>query len=102
VQVSKALGESMKATFSVIQNKLAEFLEGEEDNYFSSDINSLYSLMVNSYPKIPDVKYVLEELQSYSNKLSVASTEDEKNKYYQLSIERLRVLKTKAEQAGVL
>jgi hypothetical protein len=92
----------MNATFSDIQNKLTEFLETEEDNYFSSDINSLYSLMVNSYPKIPDVKYVLEELQLYSNKLSVANTEDERNKYYQLSIGRLGVLKTKAEQAGVL
>ena len=45
--------------------------------------------------------YPLAELQSYSNKLQVASGDDIQ-KYYQLSIQRLSVLESKAEQAGAI
>ncbi len=98
----KTLGESMRETIERIREKLKSFVEDGDDSYFGTDVNSLHYQMVNSYPRIPDVKYVLEELHSYSNKLSVADTDADRQKYYQLSLGRLMVLETKAEQAGAL
>lgn len=77
-------------------------MEDGDDSYFSSDINSLCSELINTYPQITDVSYPIEELLSYSNKLLVAKDVDEREKYYQLSIGRLLVLETKAERAGAL
>lgn len=91
----------MRELFNDVRTKLKIFVEGGEDGYFSSAINSLYYELTNSNPVIPDVLYVLGELQSYSNRLSVAEGDDIE-KYYQLSMQRLSVLETKAEQAGAI
>ena len=89
----------MKESFDEIRQKLESFVETGEDNYFSSSINGLYSQLVNHYPAIPDVLYPLEELQSYGHKLQVAEG-DEIQKYYQLCLQRIGALESKAEQAG--
>lgn len=91
----------MKDSFDEVREKLKRFVEGGEDTYFSSAINSLYYKLTNTHPAIPDVLYPLEELQSYSSKLFIAKG-DELQKYYQLSIQRLSVLENKAKQAGAL
>ena len=90
----------MKKLFIKIEKELKEFFETEEKGNISSDINNLYYKMTNSYPEIPDIKYVLEELQSYTNKLLIS--QNEKNKFYILALGKINVLKNKAEQAGAI
>lgn len=91
----------MGDAFSDVRKKLKDFVNSGEDSFFSSAINSLYYKLTNSYPVIPDVSYTLDELQTYSNKLFIAEGDDIQ-KYYKLSIQRLAVLESKAEQAGAM
>lgn len=91
----------MRKIFDEIERKLQSFIIHKEDNYFSSSINELYYKLTNYYPETPDVVYPLGELQLYAHALQVAEGDDIQ-KYYQLSLQRLKVLEIKAEQAGAI
>jgi hypothetical protein len=90
----------MKETLHKIREKLKDFVESGEDTYFSSEINSLYNLLINSNVRASEIEYTFEELHSFSNQLIIAVEDEDIQKYYLLSLQRLDVLERKYEQVN--